>query len=89
MIFIILSKWRKKATKANAAVTTKVMEQMVKEGGFKVLGFYWTLGRYDSVAIFEGKDEKMMMKYLMRLGDMVSAETLIGVPREEAIKFVE
>jgi uncharacterized protein with GYD domain len=89
MIFIILSKWRKKPTKAGIAETTKVMEQMVKEAGVKIIGFYWTLGRYDTVFIAEGKDEKMVMKYLVRLGDIVSPDTLIAVPREEAIKFVE
>jgi len=40
MIFIVLSKWRKKPTKAGVAETTRVMEQMVKEAGVKVLSSY-------------------------------------------------
>ena len=60
-----------------------------KVTGVKKLAFYWTLGRYDTVLITEGKDEKAVMKLNIRFGDVVSQETLIGVPREEAIKLLE
>jgi uncharacterized protein with GYD domain len=89
MIFITLSRFRKKPTKAMIAESSKLFEQMAKEAGVKILGFYWTLGRYDTVLITEGKDEKTMMKATIRFGDMVSQETLIALPREEAIKLVE
>jgi uncharacterized protein with GYD domain len=89
MIGITLAKWKKKPTKAMIAETTKMFEQMGKEAGVKILGFYWTLGRYDVVLIAEAKDEKTAMKYLIRFGDMLSPETLVAVPREEAIKLVE
>ena len=89
MIFIILSKFRKKPTKAMIAETTKLMEQGLKEAGAKMLAFYWTLGRYDAVLIIEGKDEKTAMKFLIKFGELFSTETLVAVPREEAIKLVE
>jgi uncharacterized protein with GYD domain len=89
MICITLAKWRKKPTKAMIVETSKMFEQMAKEAGIKILSFYWTLGRYDVVLTAEGKDEKTAMKYLIRFGDMLSPETLIAVPREEAIKLVE
>jgi uncharacterized protein with GYD domain len=88
MIFISLARWRKKPTKEMVAQATKLIEQMAKEG-IKVLGFYWTLGRYDGITIIEGKDEKTAMKWLLRWGDIVSTETLVAVPREEAMKLVE
>jgi len=44
---------------------------------------------YDVVLITEGKDEKIAMKNRIRFGDILSQETLVGVPREEAIKLVE
>jgi uncharacterized protein with GYD domain len=47
------------------------------------------LGRYDGVLITEVKDEKAAMKALLRSGDLFSTETLVAVPREEAIKLVE
>jgi len=88
MLFITLAKWRRKPTKETVAQSGKLVEQMVKEGG-KVLGMYWTLGRYDAVLIVEGKDEKTAMKALLRWGDLVSTETLVALPREEAVKLLE
>lgn len=70
------------------AQATKLFEQMAKEGN-KILGQYWTLGRYDAITIIEGKDEKTAMKWLLKWGDMLSTETLVAVPREEAIKLLE
>lgn len=61
---------------------------MVKEGN-KILGQYWTLGKYDAVVIIEGKDEKSAMKALVRFGDIVSTETFVAVTREEALKLLE
>jgi uncharacterized protein with GYD domain len=88
MIFITLARWRKKPTKDMITQSTKLFEQMTKEGN-KILGVYWTLGRYDSVVITEGKDEKAAMKSLLRWGDMLSLETLVAVSREQALKFFE
>lgn len=89
MIFITLGRFRKKPTKAMIAESSKLMEQGIKETGGKILGFYWTLGRFDTVLITEGKDEKTHMKMVIRFGDMISPETLIAVTREEAIKLIE
>jgi uncharacterized protein with GYD domain len=54
-----------------------------------ILGFYWTLGRYDVVLITDGKDEKTAMKNRIRFGDMLIQETLIRGPREEAINLID
>jgi len=88
MIFITLAKWRRKMTKETIAQSGKLFDQMVKEGS-KIIGRYWTLGRYDAVVIIEGKDEKTAMKSLLRWGDMVSTETLVAVTREEGMKLLE
>lgn len=88
MIFISLVRWRKKPTKESVAQASKLYEQMVKEG-IKIVGQYWTLGRYDGVTITEGKDEKTTMRALLRWEDLLTIDTLIAVPREEIIKLVE
>jgi uncharacterized protein with GYD domain len=88
MIFVTFGKWRKKLTKEMLAQATKLFEQMAKEGA-KIIGQYYTLGRYDVITIIEGKDEKTAMKWLLRWGDLISSETLVAVPREEAMKLVE
>jgi uncharacterized protein with GYD domain len=89
MIFITLFRLKKKPTKAMIAENNKLMEKWAKEGDWKLLGFYWTLGRYDLVSIAEVKDEKRAMKLAIQLGDIASSETLVAVPREEAIKLLE
>jgi uncharacterized protein with GYD domain len=88
MLFIVQGKFRKKPTKETGAEAVKLMEQLAEEGvTFK--GQYWTLGRYDTVAIVEAKDEKTLMKALLRFADIQSTETLVAVSREEAIKLVK
>jgi len=76
MIFITLARWRKKPTKESVAQSGKLFEQVVKEGG-KILGMYWTLGRYDAVVIIEGRDEKAAMRAAIRWGDLLSTEILV------------
>jgi len=88
MIFVTLSRWRKKPTKDALAESSRLWKLAEKEG-VKLLAGYSTLGRYDAVAITEAKDEKAVMKFLMQWGDMLSTETLVAVPREEAIKLIE
>ena len=88
MIFVTLARWKKKPTKEMVAQSWKLWEQAVKEGA-KILGIYWTLGRYDVVTITEGTDEKAAMRAALRWGDMLSTETLVALTREEAIKLLE
>jgi uncharacterized protein with GYD domain len=88
VIFISLGRLRKKLTKEGVAEASRVVERASKEG-VKFLNLYYTLGRYDVVAIFEATDEKTAMRMMMLLGDIESTETLVGVPREEAITLVD
>lgn len=88
MIFISLNKFKQKPTKKMIAESSKRLDKAVKEGA-KFLGMYWTLGRYDSVTIFKAKNEKAAMKGLMKFGDMLSSETLVAIPRKEAVKLLE
>jgi len=88
VIFIVFGKWRKKPTKEMVDKSREIYGQMMKEG-VKFLGGYWTLGRYDMVTIAEAKDEKTLMKDLIKMGEVVSTETLVAVPNEEAHKLIE
>jgi uncharacterized protein with GYD domain len=85
MIFVSLNRFRCKPTKANIEMSNKVLASDPK---VKVLGFYWTLGRYDSVLIMEAPNEKTAMKILTQVGDYAATETMVAVPREEAIKLL-
>ena len=65
------------------SITMKELEKQ----GIK-MHIYWTLGRYDAVSIVEAPNEKDAMKALLPLQDVIDSETMVAVPREEAIKLL-
>jgi uncharacterized protein with GYD domain len=87
LFFISLLKDKKKPTKELTDKGTKILEDL-KQRGIKILGFYWTLGQYDDVVIFEASDEKEAMKIAIEVKDDVEMETMVAIPREEAIKLL-
>jgi len=88
MIFITLSKFRKPASKKIIAESDKHLNKFTKEG-CKMLSLYWTLGKYDAVGIWQAKNEKVAMKTLLRFSDTDLTETLVAIPRKEAVKLLE
>lgn len=87
MIFISLGKFRKKPTSEMSAQATRMLEDM-KKNGIDLLGFYWTLGRYDTVLIFNAPSEKDAMKIAIDAAELVATETMLAFPREEMTRFV-
>jgi len=87
VIFVSLAKFRKAPDKKDIGDTTKIVEEW-KEKGVNMLNWYWTLGRYDAVVVFEAKSEKEAMKMAIALSEWVATETLVAIPREEAVKLV-
>ena len=87
MIFIALCKWLKKPTKETTAQFTEYVDEMKKKD-FKILSWYWTLGRYHAVFIFEAPNEKDALKVSIDTSEKLSVETLVAVPREEALKLL-
>ena len=81
MIFIGLYKFRKKITKEDTDRATRTF------AGVKTIGVWWTLGRYDAVRVFEAKDEKEAMRLGLAL-EGAASETLVAIPREEAVKML-
>ncbi len=82
-----MGKFRKKPSADTSAGVTKMLEEMEKKG-IKIIGFYWTLGRYDTVLILDAPNEKEAMKSAIEASDVVATETMVAVPREEAIKLL-
>ena len=78
---------RNKPNKEKAGDATKIVEEYKKKG-IRVLNWYWTLGRYDTVFIFEAANEKEAMKLSTGIAEWVATETLIAIPREEAVKLL-
>ena len=87
MYFIVLSKFRRGASKEATSKTDKIIKD--KPQGVKVLQAYWTLGRYDSVFIIEAPNEKAAMSVLLGFGDSLATETLIAIPRDQALKLIK
>jgi uncharacterized protein with GYD domain len=89
LIFITLIKWKKapsKATQTEVDEGTRMKEEWEKQG--IKMNVYWTLGRYDAVWIMEAPTEKEAMKRLLVWQDIIETETMVAIPREEAIKLL-
>ena len=87
MIFVNLGKMRKKPDKAMVGDATKMVAEFKKKG-INVLNWYWTLGRYDTVVVFEAANEKEALKFALGVAEFVATETLVAIPRQEAINLL-
>ena len=83
MIFIILVKFKTTLSKEVVAQNMKDIKDEVA-AGIKYLGMYWTLGKYDTVVIFEAPDEKAAMNMVLKRADRMEIETLVAVPADES-----
>ena len=82
MLFIALAKYKTKLSKEVVAQNLKDIEADTK-GQVRYLGIYWTLGRYDTVVLFEAPNEKVAMNLVLKRADRMEIETLVAVPAEE------
>ena len=87
-VFISLAKWRTKPTKDMIRQADELWARFKKEGG-NVLSAYWTIGRYDAIITMEAPNEKAALKALMRWGDLLHTETMVAIPRDDAVKLLE
>jgi len=62
--------------------------QEFKRKGINVLSWYWTLGRYDTVFIFEAASEKEALKMSIDISEWVATETLVAIPRQDAVNLL-
>ena len=82
MLFIGLVKFRKNLTKDVIAQNLKDIESDT-EGQVKYLGIWWTLGKYDTVVMFEAPDEKAAINMALKRADRMEIQTLVAVPADE------
>jgi uncharacterized protein with GYD domain len=83
MLFIALAKFKTTLSKEVVARNLKDIEADTK-GQIRYLNMYWTLGKYDTVVIFEAPDEKAAMNMVLKRADRMEIETLVAVPAEES-----
>ncbi len=81
MLFIALAKFKKQLSKEVVAQNMKDIESDTK-GQVKYLGIWWTLGKYDTVVMFEAPDEKAAMNMVLKRADRMEIEVLVAVPAD-------
>ena len=75
--FVTLVKFTEQGIK-NVSQTTKRAEafrEMAKKMGVTVKDIYWTLGRYDAVAVFEAPDDETAIRLMLTLGALGNLRT--------------
>jgi uncharacterized protein with GYD domain len=82
VLFIALAKFKTKLSREVVEQNLKDIEADTK-GQVRYLNVYWTLGRYDTVVIFEAPNEKVAMNLSLKRVDRMEIETLVAVPAEE------
>jgi uncharacterized protein with GYD domain len=88
MRFILMVKFKMGPTEEIIAQNLEMIEEEAKEG-IQLIDIYWTLGRYDAVAIVEAPDVEAAMRMSIRRSENHIIETMVAIPAVEARRFVE
>jgi uncharacterized protein with GYD domain len=91
-IFVVLGNFTGEGVKGlkNLPKAYESAKKLVESVGGKLLGHYYTFGRYDWVSIVEGPNLENAMKALMMfgMGGGSRTETLVGISIEETFKLI-
>ena len=91
-VFIILGNLTEKGVKTikDAPKRQKQAEDIIKSGGGKLLGLYYTFGKYDWVAITEGPSLEAAMRslFIYGQGGTNRTTTLVALTADEANKIM-
>lgn len=86
MIFISMIKFKKKTSDVVDA-GKKIIQNL--PSGIKMIGTYWTLGKFDAVWIYEAPSEKEAMKLGVMASEVMRFQTMTAVSRDEAMKLLD
>ncbi|MDO9324270.1 MAG: GYD domain-containing protein [Methanoregula sp.] len=81
MLFIALVKFKKTLSREVIAQNLKDIESETK-GQIRYRDIYWTLGKYDTVVLFEAPDEKAAMHMVLKRVDRMEIEMLVAMPAD-------
>ena len=87
MFFITLARIRGKPSKEFLDLADKAMES--SPPGVKIHNVFWTLGRYDLLIVYEAPNEHEALKMGTPFSEHMASETLVAIPREEALKLMQ
>jgi len=85
--YVVLGKFTQEGIKGihDSPKRMEAAGKLLSDNGGKLRDVFYTMGRYDIIAICEAPDEKVMTKVLLTIGSqgMVSTETLSALSAEE------
>jgi len=91
-IFVIMGNLTEKGVKTikDAPKRQKQAEEIIKSVGGKLLGLYYTFGKYDWVALVDGPSLEAAMKalFIFGQGGTNRTRTLVAIKAEEVNKIV-
>ena len=76
--FVILGNWTEKGAKdfAGAPERSRVQEAAAAAMGGRIVGTWWTLGKYDFVSVVEAPDDATITAGMLVLGAAGNARTV-------------
>src|SRR5919198_5221584 len=91
--YIVLINWTDQGIKnvKDTVKRAKSFEGAMEKAGGKSLGFYYTIGRYDMVAIVEAPNYEAIASVLFSTGSLgnVRTQTLKAFSMDEATNIIE
>ena len=91
--YVVLIDWAEQGIKnvKDTVKRAKSFEGAIEKAGGKSLGFYYTIGRYDMVAIVQAPTDEAIASVLFSLGSLgnVRTETLKAFSTNEAANIIE
>ena len=91
--YVVLIDWAEQGIKnvKDTVKRAKSFEDAIEKAGGKSLGFYYTIGRYDMVAIVQAPTDEAIASVLFSLGSLgnVRTETLKAFSTDEAANIIE
>ena len=90
--YVVLIDWAEQGIKnvKDTVKRAKSFEGAIEKAGGKSLGFYYTIGRYDMVAIVQAPTDEAIASVLFSLGSLgnVRTETLKAFSTDEAANII-
>jgi uncharacterized protein with GYD domain len=91
--YVLLIDWTEQGIKnvKDTVKRAKSFEGAIEKAGGKSLGFYYTIGKYDMVAIVQAPTDEAIASVLFSLGSLgnVRTETLKAFSTDEAANIIE
>jgi uncharacterized protein with GYD domain len=91
--YVVLIDWAEQGIKnvKDTVKRAKSFEGAIEKAGGNSLGFYYTIGRYDMVAIVQAPTDEAISSVLLSLGSLgnIRTETLKAFSTDEAANIIE